>query len=190
MFFLFVFWQHVCISNCIIINWYQSSRNCLKRICWKKERQLTPDPAIDVPEISDAVEYHNYNLLEQQQKYFGENHPDLASKIYHYAIPQGRTNYKATTADQDDDYDLTEQGQAAKGNPTNQANDYNTFRDFHQDNYDHLGDQKKPPRVTENEYNTTQSSQTQVHVTTVRPDNVYGMTRVDNDYERMPPVSC
>ena len=117
----------------------------------------------------------------------------------HYAFAQDPTYSEATDGVTDDYYDTTGQGRPGRAKPVNV---YNTFKDFQQhDDYDHLGDKKKPSQIMENEYNTTQAAMSSTteddtynHLnqgpqTTPRPDNVYGMPRTDDDYDRMPPVN-
>ena len=104
----------------------------------------------------------NYFILETHTKEVGGTDKDLVNNDQNYALPQEPTYYEATNAGLEDDYDTTEQGQFKKGNACKPVNIYNTFNNFQQqDDYDHLGDQKKRPRVTENEYNTTQEATAQ-----------------------------
>jgi len=142
---------------------------------------------------------HNDVVLETHTKEVVKK--VVVSNDQNYAVAEDRTYYEATNADPEDDYDTTKTGQSKTGNFSKPVNVYNTFNEFQQqDEYDHLGDQKKPPRVTENEYNTTQGATAQAidddtysHLnegpkTTAHPDNVYGMPRADDDYDHMPPV--
>ena len=160
-----------------------------------------PIQSVDSTEVAPTALNHSYFVLEKHTKEVGDKDKDQANTDYPYATPEDRTYYEATNADLEDDYDTTEQGQSTRGNRSKPINVYNTFNDFkQQDDYDHLGDQTKPLRVTENEYNTTQGAMapaddddTYNHLnqgpkTTPRPDNVYGIPRTDDDYDRMPPV--
>jgi len=146
------------------------------------------------------AETHNYFVLEKHVREIDDTDKLQASNVHdHYALAQ---DYEVTNGQPEDDYDTTDEGQIGIGKPTQPGNVYNTFKDFQQqDDYDHISDQKNHPRVTENEYSTTQGAMvpavdddTYNHLnerpkTTARPDNVYGMPRVDNDYDSMPPVS-
>jgi len=144
---------------------------------------------------------HNDVVLETHTKEVVKKDKVLVSNDQNYALAEDPTYSEATNAYPEDDYDTTKTGQSKTGNSSKPVNVYNTFNEFQQqDDYDHLGDQKKRPRVTENVYNTAQGAMapsvdddTYNHLnqgpkTTPRPDNVYGMPRTDNDYDRMPSV--
>ena len=138
---------------------------------------------------------HDYFVLEKHVKETDDNNKLQANDDQeHYALPQDPTYYEATNKDLDDDYDTAEHGQPGRHKPSPSGNVYNTFNDFqHQEDYDHIGDHSKRVRATENEYNTTQTAlvpavddDTYNHMnpgpkTAARPDNVYGMPRVNNE---------
>ena len=174
------------------------SRVWLARSCRKNEGE-DKLPKDNIRSSLDA-ETHNYFVLEKHVREIDDNDKLQASNVHdHYALAQ---DYEVTNGQPEDDYDTTDEGQIGIGKPTQPGNVYNTFKDLNQqDDYDHIGDHNKPIRVTENEYNTAQNVMTSDiddgtynHLnerpkTTPRPDNVYGMPRVDNDYDSMPPVS-
>jgi len=175
------------------------SRRWLGHLLRKNEGEdKLPCPAKDASQQADN---HNYFVLEKHVKEVDKN-DKLQESNGHYALAQDPTYYEVTNGEPEDDYDTTDQCQLGRGKPTQPGNVYNTVKDFQQqDDYDHISDQKQPLRVPENEYNTTQdvmtsdiNDDTYNHLnerpkTTPRPDNVYGMPRVDNDYDSMPPVS-
>jgi len=146
---------------------------------------------------------HNYFVLEKHIKETDDNiERPIGHEQEHYALPNDPQYSEATHAEQEDDYDTTDQSKSRAVKPGNPGNVYNTFNDFQQqDDYDHLDNRKKPIRVIENEYNTTQVAMvpaigdgTYNHLnqrpkTSPRPDNIYGMPCVDKDYDRMPHVS-
>ena len=146
---------------------------------------------------------HTYLVLERHTKESDCNvKRQLENEQGLYALPTDST-YEDTNAEQEDDYYTTAQRKSPAVKPGKPGNVYNTFNDFQQpDDYDHLGDHKKKPRRgTDNDYSTTQAAMspatkddTYNHLnegskTVARPDNVYGMPRVDNNYDKMPPVS-
>jgi len=142
---------------------------------------------------------HDYFVLKKHPKETDDNvkrQTDHEQK--HYALPNDPQYSEATHAEQEDDYDTTDQNKSRAVKPGNPGNVYNTFNDFQQqDDYDHLDNHKKLIRVNENEYSTTHAAlapaiedDTYNHLnqrptTTPRPDNIYGMPRVDKDYDRM-----
>jgi len=130
------------------------------------------------------------------------------NETVYYATPVESNYYEATDLKKDQQGVYDTAGKATdnvEGDATqhNASNVYNTFKDFQQqDDYDHLGDHKKKSlRVTDNDYSTTQAvispatdDDTYNHLNegpkiAASPDNVYGMTRAEDDYERMPHVS-
>ena len=130
------------------------------------------------------------------------------NETVYYATPVESNYYEATDIKKDQQGVYDTAGKATnnvEGDETqhNASNVYNTFKDFQQqDDYDHLGDHKKKSlRVTDNDYSTTQAvmspatdDDTYNHLNegpkiAASPDNVYGMTRAEDDYETMPPVS-
>ena len=172
------------------------------RACWKKERSNTlSNQAVDGSEIPLTALNHNDVVLEKQTKEVVNKDKRLVGNDQNYAVAEDPTYYEANNAYPVDDYDTTKTGQSKTGNSSKPVDIYNTFNEFQQqDDYDHLGDHKKPPRFTENEYNTTHGAFAQAidddtynHLkkgpkTTAYTDNVYGMPRVEDDYDRMPPV--
>ena len=147
---------------------------------------------------------HTYFVLEKHTKKESDN-----NEIRQFGNEQGlyglsnNSSYEDTNVIQDDDYDTTVQRKCPALHPGKPGNVYNTFNDFQQqDDYDHLADhKKKQPKATDNEYSTTQAvmspatdDDTYNHLhqgpkTTAGPDNLYGMPRVDDHYDRMPTVS-
>ena len=200
------------IVLCFLLQWYilnieissifDFHRNSLLRVFWKKKQtsQLSDQP-IDGAQFTNTSLNHNYFILEQHTKENDDNAKhQLENDQEHYALPKDST-YEATYTEKEDDYDTTDQGKHSAVKVCKPRNVYNTFNDFKEhDEYDHIGDKTKPPRVTENEYNTTQAAMstaidddTYNHLSDGQkpatcPDNVYGMPRVDNDYDQMPPV--
>jgi len=176
------------------------SRNTIGR-CFRDKKQTNQLP--DDAQLTTPLN-HNYFVLEKHSKESGDNaNRQVVDDQEHYALPKDPTYSEATCAEPDDEYDTTDQTKRRVGTPGKPGNVYNTFNDFQQqDDYDHLGYHKKPTRITENEYNTTQGAMaTAIHEdtynhlnkatnTATRPDNVYGMPRVDNDYDKMPPVGA
>jgi len=154
-----------------------------------------PCPAKDNINASVDAVNHNYFVLEKHVKETDYSDKLQASNDHdHYTLAQDPTFYEVTNGETEDDYDTTDQGQAGRGKSSQSGNVYNTFNDFkHHDDYDHLGDHKKHPRFTANEYSTTEAAMTQPidddtynHLnqgphTAARPDNVYGMPRASND---------
>ena len=153
---------------------------------------------MDEAQFTDQAINHNCFVLEKHIKEIDDNlQRQGENEQEHYASPNDST-YEATYAEQENSYDTTDQSKSRAVKPGNPGNVYNTFNDFQQqDDYDHLDNHKKPIRVNENEYSTTQAAlapaiedDTYNHLnqrptTTPRPDNIYGMPRVDKDYDRM-----
>jgi len=147
---------------------------------------------------------HNYVVLEKHKnttEHDNDEQKQIEDDQDHYHLPNDSPCDNAAYVKQDDDYDTTDQSKRHADKPGKPGNVYNTFNDFQQhDDYNHLGDHKKLPRVRENEYNTTKGAMAPAidgdtynylnegPKTTLRPDNVLGMSRVDDDYNRMPPV--
>jgi len=180
-----------------------SFREWLRRLFRKNEgKDKLPCPTGKNTNSSPEADNHNYFVLEKHVKEIDDNgKPQQSNGHEHYALAQYPTYYEVAIGESDD-YDTTDQVQIGGGKPSPPSNVYNTFKDFQQqDDYDHIGDHKKPPRIPENEYNTTQGAMALVtdddtynHLnegtkTTPRPDNVYGTARGDNDYDKIPPVS-
>jgi len=178
--------------------YYQFYRNTLVRCC-RKKKQTDPysDPPIDGSQLTDTALNHTYFVLEKHTKESDINvKHQLDNKQENYALPK-YSAYEAIYAEKEDDYHTTVQSKSPAVTPGKPGNVYNTFNDFQQpDDYDYLGDHKKKvPRVTDNDYSTTQAvmspatdDDTYNHLneepkTSARPDNVYGMTRVNNDYD-------
>ena len=151
---------------------------------------------MDEAQFTDQAINHNYFVLEKHIKEIDDNlQRQGENEQEHYASPNDST-YVATYVEQENSYDTTDQSKSPAVKPGKPGNVYNTFNDFQQhDDYDHLSEhKKKQPMATDNDYSTTQAAMapatdddTYNHLnqglkTTPRPDNVYGMPMVDNDY--------
>jgi len=180
-------------------------RECLERRCQKNKKKVKEEdnrPCSTGENINASLETakHNYFVLENHTKANEDDDQHLANNDQaHYAFAQDPTYNEATDGVTDDYYDTTGQGRPGRAKPVNV---YNTFKDFQQhDDYDHIGDKKNTSQIMENDYNTTQAAMSstteddtynhlnQGPLTSVLPDNVYGMPRAGDDYDRMPPVS-
>lgn len=160
-----------------------------------KGEDKIPCPTGENPSSPSGIDNHNYFVLGKRvQETDDATQLQANNDLEHYALAQDPTYYETTNADTEYDYDTTEQSQAGGGKPKQPVNVYNTFNDFqHHEDYDHLGDHKKPARVVENEYNTAEAAMTRPvdddtynHLnsgkqTAARPDNVYGMPHTSNN---------
>ena len=173
-----------------------------------KDAIMTPttDPSIPGPSMTGAN--HNYVVLEKHERDPVKIPTGTKSNdIPYYSSPLNVDNYEDADDVRETSFgtdDATNEHVTGKPMSPPSGNVYNTFKEFQQqqEDYDHLGDHnKRPPQVTDNVYSTTQNVMTiparddtyhhlgQLPGATSKPDNMYGMPRVDDDYDRMSPVS-
>jgi len=165
-----------------------------------------PDPSIPGPSMTGAS--HNYFLLEKHERDTA-NIPivTVSNENPYYSSPLIVDNYEDPDAVRETNFGTADvKNERVTGKPMSSpsGNVYNTFKQFQQqqEDYDHLSDHhRKPPQVTDNVYSTTHNVMTipaiddtyhhlgQFPGATSRPDNVYGMPRVDDNYDRMPHVN-
>jgi len=173
-----------------------------------KEATRKPTTDLSIPGPSMTGANHNYFVLEKHESDTSNNRTEAENNENpYYSSPHNVDKYEDPDAVRETRFGTVDaKNEHATGKPMSppSGNVYNTFKEFQQqqEDYDHLGDHnKRPPQVTDNVYSTTQNVMTipakddtyhhlgQIPGATSHPDNVYGMPRVNDNYDRMPPVS-
>jgi len=154
-----------------------------------EKRNAHKQPSCNTVAVDVQEDNHNYFVLER--------HENLAKL-------QTLTVDKISGTQQENYYDTSDLRSDNADNGTTHTGSthvYNTFNDFKDDEYDHLEKHAKIPRALESDYNTTDDlvtpscENTYDHIhqkpkANTSTDNVYGMPRVDNDYDRVSSVNA
>ena len=171
-----------------------------------EKRNAHKQPSSNTVPVEVNENNHDYYVLKkhEQTTTVSNDIKSIRNGFETLATLQNLAVDKVSGTQQENHYDIsdhTRDNSDKRTANTGSTHVYNTFNDFKDDDYDHLEDHDKIPRALESDYNTTDEcvnpacENTYDHINqkpkvSKSTDNVYGMPRVDNDYDRVSSVNA